>query len=105
MTKDQEIYQKIAQILHNIIPEDGKIIIMKSELVKENDCATFNFDYINNNGEQNWVTETGIAGGKLRRLLAELREFMMSQNQPYWQGCHFQLDIETGKISIEFIYE
>jgi hypothetical protein len=111
VTLDQEIYQKIASYLvdgnyfEEGFPLDAVTIEMKAELVPENDVCEFWFNYINKEHITNITDLNGVAYAKILDLLVELRQFFQSQNQPYWKGCEFKVDLETGKFSIEFIYD
>ena len=105
MTNDQKIYQEIAKLLILMESINPKTMLLKAELNKENDSCIFNFQYVNKNGEKILTDANGISCLKIHHLLVELRQFFLSQNQPYWEGCEFQVDLETGKFEVKFIYD
>ena len=88
-----------------IAPPDVDIILMNSMLCKENDVCDFVFkcNFINE-GYRN-IKSSGVVNLKILRLLVELRNFYLDNNQPYWKGCNFEVNLETGKIGVEFIYD
>lgn len=109
MRTDQEIYNDIGSVLLSITPENAKKIILCATLEPESDCGEFTYDYVDNNGEQHWVTETGNASENLLDLLVELRNYFVasfkSKEKPFWHGCEVTVDIETLKINIDFKYD
>jgi hypothetical protein len=105
MNRDKDIYQNISKILIENTPIHAKIIIMKADLATENDVCKFEFDYVDEKNISHDYSAGGKASLKILNLLVELRQFFKSQNQPYWEGCEFQVDLETGKFEVKFIYE
>ncbi len=109
MRSDQEIYNDIGSVLLSIAPSDAVKIILYATLEPESDCGEFTYDYVDNKGDQHWITETADASEKLLDLLVELRNFVVdnfkSQKKPFWHGCEVTVDIETMKINIDFKYD
>lgn len=105
MDKDYEIYQSISKWLIEALPVEAKKVSMHAELISENDVCDFKFIYLDKNNEMQPHILNGIACSNLHDLLVELRQFFLSQNKPYWKGCEFQENLETGKFEVNFIYE
>lgn len=109
MRTDQEIYNDIGSVLLSITPENAAKIILCATLEIESDCGEFTYDYVDNNGNRHWVTETGNASENLLDLLVELRNYFVdnfkSQEKPFWHGCEVTVDTETLKINIDFKYD
>lgn len=110
MSMDDEIYKEIGQLLYNSAPDDAKVIIMDAELSAEGDSCRFNYDYVNENGEENWfLPEDGLIDQRLRELLVSLRKTFMdnfhSKEKPFWHGCTAKLDVEKAEINIAFRYD
>ncbi|XKM13543.1 hypothetical protein RCS94_11040 [Orbaceae bacterium ac157xtp] len=105
---DNEIHNKIGQLLFNIAPEDAKIVIMKVELSQENDHCKYKYNYINKFDDALWFTG-GKANSEMLNLLVELKQYTIDNNltngHPIWVGCIVTIDIEKSKINIEFKYE
>lgn len=104
-SRDQEIYSEIANILYCIAPEDSKIIIMKAELSLLGSNCIFKFNYYDIYNIKNWFLPDDKANQDLHKILIKLRDFYISQNQPAWIGCEFVVDVDSGKIKIEFKYD
>ncbi|WP_186649857.1 immunity protein YezG family protein [Fluviispira vulneris] len=105
MSHDINIYNKIGIILMDMALKNSKFILMRAELSQENDVCKFEFDCIDNENQLKWLTAGNEYGSQLNDLLVELRQFYISQNQPSWKGCEFRVNLETGKYSIDFIYD
>ncbi|BEN88277.1 MULTISPECIES: immunity protein YezG family protein [Serratia] len=109
MRTDQEIYNDIGSILLSIAPDNAVKVILCATLEPESDCGEFTYDYIDNNGEQRWITETADASERLLDLLVELRNYFVdnfkSQEKPFWHGCEVTVNVETLKINIDFKYD
>lgn len=109
MRTDQEIYNDIGSVLLSITPENAEKIIMNATLEPESDCGEFTYDFVDSQGNQHWVTETGNASENLLDLLVELRNYFVanfkSQEKPFWHGCEVTVNVQTLKINIDFEYD
>ncbi|WP_440466744.1 hypothetical protein ACKI1H_25690 [Pseudomonas sp. YH-1] len=105
---DQEIYQKIGQLLIDAGPADAKKIIVRAEIFSEGDGGKYEFDYVNRAGELNWFDPDSRAVGDLTELLVRLREYFSVNNlaagESVWTGCIISLGVDEGKFDIEFTY-
>ena len=77
---DQDIYQKIGQLLVDVSPGGAIEIIVRARIFSEGDGGRYEFDYINQSGELNWFAPDGRAVGDLTELLVQLREFFLKRN-------------------------
>ncbi|WP_338635053.1 hypothetical protein [Spirobacillus cienkowskii] len=106
MTRDQEIYIDIIKLLYQNSLEDTKKISMQAELrTPEGDVCEFELFCYNQADQKERVSMQGVISLKILRLLAELREFFLKNNQPYWKGCNFEVNLEAGGYEVNFIYE
>lgn len=78
---------------------------MRADLADEGDACQFEFDWVNKEDEVNWFSPEGLAGTILTELLASLRAYFLSSNQPAWKSCRFIVDVESGKFSMELFYD
>ncbi len=106
MIGDKTIYQKIGGILLGAAPADSKKIIMNVFDLSENgDGCSFTFDYVNKSNDQNWfLPEDSSIYENLRELLTFLRQSYIDDGQPYWTGCLFTLNADTGKFEMDLTY-
>ncbi|CAM3912857.1 immunity protein YezG family protein [Xenorhabdus thuongxuanensis] len=106
---DQELYQKIGQLLVDAGPTDAKKIIVRADLFPERDGCKYEFDYIDKSEELDWFDPDARAVSDLTDLLEELRSFFIenkqSQETPFWHGCTISLDVEKMKLNMDFKYE
>lgn len=106
ISKDVEICREIGQILYEAAPDGAKKIAMKASLVPEGDVCTFEYDYVNSDGKNDWfLPSDGLVDQNLRKLLFIHREFFVSQNQPPWKVFLFSMDVDSGKFSLELSYD
>ncbi|WP_145593871.1 hypothetical protein [Yersinia aleksiciae] len=109
MSNEQDIYQKIAQILINAGPDKAKKIILRAEPFLEGDGCKYEFDYVDAAGNLDWFDPDGRAMRDLTKLIVELRTYYVENNltngRPAWRGCEVTLDVERVKLGIEFRYE
>ncbi|PAU63671.1 hypothetical protein [Pseudomonas indica] len=105
---DQELYQKIGQLLVDAGPADARKMIVRAELFSEGDGGKYEFDYVNQTGELNWFDPDGRAVGDLTELLVQLRDYFSDNNltagESIWSGCVITLDVDGMKFGIEFNY-
>lgn len=108
MSSEQEIYQKIGQILLNAGPDEAKKIIVRAEPFPEGDGCKYEFDYVDAAGELDWFSPDGRATGDLTDIIVELRTYYVENNltngRPAWLSCEVTLDVERMKLGIEFRY-
>ncbi|MEK9498310.1 DUF600 family protein [Photorhabdus sp. P32] len=106
---DQELYQKIGQLLLDAGPTDAKKMIVRADLFPERDGCKYEFDYIDKSEKLDWFDPDGRAVSDLTDLLEELRSFFIeniqSQETPFWHSCTITLDVEQMKINIDFKYD
>jgi len=105
---DQELYQKIGQLLVNAGPSDAQEIIVRAELFSEGDGGRYEFDYVDGAGELNWFDPDGRAVGDLTEFLVQLSEYFIANKLTagagVWTGCEISLSVGEMKLGIEFIY-
>lgn len=105
---DQELYQKIGQLLVDAGPADAREIIVRVELFSEGDGGRYEFDYVNQSGGLSWFDPDGRAVGGLTDLLVQLRDYFSTKNltagEKAWSGCVITLDVDEMKFGIEFNY-
>ncbi|CAE6874295.1 hypothetical protein R75465_08500 [Paraburkholderia aspalathi] len=105
MTRDQELYREIGQILYEAAPDESEKIVMRAKLVPQGDVCEFEYDYVGRDNSEKWfLTSDGKVDQSLREHLVALRDFFVSQNQPVWSGCEFVLNVADGTFSVRFSY-
>lgn len=109
MISDQDLYNKIGQILFNISPDNTKTVIMQAKVWPQGDASEFKFNYITNDQKSGWLDPDGNIIDDLHNLLKKLKQYTLDNNltngQPIWTGCIVTIDIENAKINVEFKYE
>ncbi|RBA76990.1 hypothetical protein [Xanthomonas oryzae] len=107
--KDQELHQKIGQLLFDVSPSDASKIIVRAKLFEEGDGGSYEFDYLNGDGVLGWFDPDAKKIGTLTDYLAQLRENFREnkffKNERPWVGANIVIDVSKSKISIDFIYE
>ena len=105
---DQEMYQKIGQLLVDAGPSDAQKVIVRAEIFPEGDGGKYEFDYVDGAGELNWFDPDGRAVGDLTELLVQLRKYFATKNLTagagVWTGCEMCLSVDDMKFGIEFTY-
>jgi hypothetical protein len=104
---DKSLYQEIGQTIFNASPDGAVKLLMNASLVisDDGDVCTFEFDYIDREGNRTWFPfGSNIDTSKLRTLLTQLRQSYINEGQPAWTGCEFSVDILTGKFEIDLKY-
>ena len=106
MIGSKDLYEKFAEILYSIAPENSsKTAMTATDLSDSGDACTFKFDYYNEKNECKWfLPGSSKITGDFRELLFSLRNSYIEEHQPSWNGCVFTLDIETGKFEVELKY-
>lgn len=108
MIGDATLYQKIGQELYNGSPDGAVKLIMMASLVisDEGDVGTFEFDYVDENGNRTWFPfGSNVNTAKMRELLTQLRASYIEQGQPAWNACEFTLDLKTGSFDMNVSYD
>ncbi|WJD62892.1 hypothetical protein [Pseudomonas kurunegalensis] len=105
---DQEIYQKIGQLLVDVGPADAKKLIVRAELFPEGDGGKYEFDYVDEAGALNWFDPDGRSVGDLTYLLVQLREYFatckLTAGAGVWIGCEICLAVNEMNVEIKFTY-
>lgn len=99
---EQEIYQKIGELLWSIMAEDAKIIFCTGMIYP--DTKSYSFEWTNKDNNFIWFDIDGIPheiGEKILSLMEILRSLDMFTEK--W--THFKISLtEEGKINFEFAY-
>ncbi|WP_242507335.1 hypothetical protein [Serratia liquefaciens] len=69
------LHNKIGQLLVNADPDNAQKIVARAQLSLEGDVCDYEFDYIDDKGDEDWFIPDKLAGYDLRLLLVELRDF------------------------------
>ncbi|MEK2686376.1 hypothetical protein AAAC11_30025 [Pseudomonas aeruginosa] len=105
---DQELYQKIGQLLVDAGPADAREIIVRAELFSEGDGGKYEFDYVDQSGELNWFDPDGRAVGGFDRVAGPIARLFFSQQfdrwRGGWSGCVIKLHVDEMKFGIAFNY-
>lgn len=110
MSTDQEIYQRLGEILSAIVPQQAQWVSVEVELSLTGDHAKLFYDYQAEGSEPQWfVPEPARVDHDLRLLLIKLRKYfagnnLFEQGKP-WTRCMIKLDLQTGKLAADFKYE
>ncbi len=106
MSRDQEIYREIAQILYNVSLDDSVTVKYKVHIGDVGDPQASRMESlaINADGKE----ESGL-GNKQSRFdlmgaLYELRDFFIKNGQPSWNYCELEFNILTKELSTSFSY-
>lgn len=100
--KDQEIYQKIGELLWSIMAEEAKTIFCEGYIYPDtNSCG---FEWLTQNGKKDSFDFDKVPveiGNQIIALMEELRSLDMFVEK--W--THFKISLtEEGKIDFEFAY-
>lgn len=106
---EQELYQKIGQLLLDAGPSDAQKIVVRARLFAEGDGGSYEFDYFDSSNSSSWFDPDSRAVGDLTELLVKLRDYYVKsglcENGKPWSACTVTLDAEKMKISIEYNYD
>ncbi|WP_338128246.1 hypothetical protein [Yersinia ruckeri] len=109
MMQNQDLEQKIGQILYDCGPKNAQKIIVRAEVFTENDGGKYEFDYLDENGDLDWFSPEGRAVADLTDALSAYKSFFLENNltngQPIWSKCEITVDIPEAKISINLQYD
>ena len=108
--RDIEIYNELAKTLLENAPVEAVIVKMRFVVqvdmsLEEDGFYKFYFDYVNNNGEEQWfgIDKTGVPS-VLTELSLELRKEMIEGEQGKWKEFVFSINIKEEKFSADFSY-
>ncbi|MET3454837.1 hypothetical protein [Pseudomonas kilonensis] len=106
---EQELYQKIGQLLLDAGPSEAQEIVVRARLFAEDDGGSYEFDYFDKANRSSWFDPDSKAVGDLTELLVELRSYYIGnglcQAGTAWSSCTVTLDVEKMKISIDYNYD
>lgn len=105
MSKDIDITNEVILILCKYVPDDADTILMKCDLSKEGDVSSFSFAYSIDMETKELLIVDHNDFEKIDKLMLQLREFYVSNNQPPWNGCDLTVNFKTNKFLTEFDYE
>ncbi|MBJ9977592.1 hypothetical protein IAE35_18085 [Pseudomonas sp. S75] len=110
MSTDQEIYQRLGEILSAVVPQQAQWVSVEVELSPTGDHAKLFYDYQAEGSEPQWfVPEPARVDHDIRLLLIQLREYFAGSNlferDKPWARCMIKLDLQTGKLAADFKYE
>ncbi|CVB12589.1 hypothetical protein DMW62_27625 [Serratia marcescens] len=104
-----DIEQKIGQILFDCGPRNAQKIIVRAKVFSDNDGGTYEFDYLDENGDLDWFDPDGRAVADLTDALVAYKQFFVENNltngKTIWSKCEITVDIPEEKISIRFQYD
>lgn len=105
----QNLERKIGQILYDCGPQNAHKIIVRAEVFAENDGDTYEFVYIDENGNLDWFSPDGRAVADLTDALVAYKKFFLENNmtngKPVWSKCEITVDIPEEKINISLKYD
>ncbi|MEB2187250.1 hypothetical protein VDS18_15295 [Xanthomonas campestris pv. campestris] len=104
---DQDLYEKIGQLLINAGPDGACEIIVRAELFDEDDGGRYEFDYVGATGGVHWFDPDGRAVRDLTELLVKLRKYFLSSNlggDKMWTRCVINLGVKSNKLAVNFFY-
>lgn len=104
-----EFEQKIGSILYDCGSDDAQKIIVKAEIFSENDGGTYEFDYLDKNGDLGWFDPDSQAIADLTDTLVDYKKLFLENNmtngEPIWSKCEITVDIPAENINIKFQYD
>ena len=106
MSRDQEIYAQIGNLIYTAAPEGASKIVMKaSRIAPEGDAARFQYNSYFPDGKTEGFTAGGKINNKILSLLVELRHLLEFHGGSFWGACEFSLNTTDGSFSIDFNYD
>ena len=104
-----DLYNKIGQILVMSCPDDAVKIVTGIQIAKENDVASYYFNYFDNKNNKKEFKPVSKARDDIFYTMLELKKYFIDNNltngKPIWAGCIVEIDIKNSKINFEFKYE
>ena len=109
MNELDDLHNKIGQLLVDAGPANAEKIIAHAKLPLDGESCEYEYDYIDQQGDENWFVPDKLASHDLRLLLVKMRDFYVKNNmtkgKPAWTGCEITVDITAAKISINLQYD
>ncbi|WP_111454435.1 hypothetical protein [Pseudomonas sp. URMO17WK12:I6] len=107
---EDDIYLQLGHILLDTSPAIAMKVIVEAELSPENDHCQFLFDYVDEDGKQDWFSPVSAqVDSELFDCLVELRKIYIQNGItggcPIWSGCVITLDVAVSKLAVEFKYD
>ena len=104
-----DLYNKIGQILVMSCPNDAVKIVTGIQIAKENDAASYYFNYYDNKNNKKEFKPVSKARDDIFYTMLEIKKYFIDNNltngEPIWAGCIVEIDIKNSKINFEFKYE
>lgn len=104
-----DLEQKIGQILFDCGPDNAQKIIVRADIFSDDDGGTYEFDYLDENGDLDWFDPDGRAVADLTDALIAYKKFFLENNltngKPIWSKCEITVDIPEEKININLQYD
>ncbi|EOM8399870.1 hypothetical protein, partial [Escherichia coli] len=109
MNELDDLHNKIGQLLVDAGPANAMKIIARAKLSLDGESCEYEYDYLDQEGDEDWFVPDKLASHDLRLLLVKMRDFYIQNNmtngKPAWIGCEIIVDIPEEKISINFQYD
>jgi hypothetical protein len=100
--KDQEIYQKLGELLWSIMNENVQIFFCEGYIYS--DATSYSFEWVESNGRIGWFDFDAVPheiGDEIINLMEKLNSSEIFKEK--W--THFKISLsEEGKFNIEFAY-
>jgi hypothetical protein len=105
-SRDQEIYQELAQVLYDVSLDDSVLVRFKVELadVGEPVVAEYHAVAINAEGKRESDIDNSNQYSTVTDALYELRDFFIKNGQPSWNVCELEFNIITKELYTSFVY-
>lgn len=104
-----DLHHKIGQLLVDAGPESAREIVARAKLSLDGESCEYEYDYIDQSGNEDWFVPDKLASHDLRLLLVEMRDFYIQNNmtngKTAWTACEITVDIVKGTISINLQYD
>jgi hypothetical protein len=107
---EDDIYLQLGKILLDTSPVTAMKVIIEAELSPENDHCQLLYDYVDEEGKQDWFSPVSAqVDVELFECLVELRKIYtrhgVTGECPIWSGCVITLDVAVSKLAVEFKYD
>lgn len=110
MSRDQEIYEELAEILIQWAPLDAKVVQFRFVVHpfddgKDAGYYEYLFDYVNSVGVESWYSlKDDAAVDRLSALSVELRQTICRMSGDLWHSMRFDVDLVSGRFKVNFDY-
>ncbi|MBK4717132.1 MULTISPECIES: antitoxin YezG family protein [Tenebrionibacter/Tenebrionicola group] len=109
MNELDDFHNRIGQLLIDAGPSDAHKIIARAKLPLDGESCEYEYDYVDQEGKDDWFVPDKLASHDLRLLLVKMRDFYIQNNmtngRPAWTACEIIIDIPAEKINISFQYD